>query len=113
MSEIVTDKSIYFTTRPVFSKSRSISYWPLYSSGIFDGKFQEEVGQGAFGTVISGEWEGKNAAFKFVEIKSAGEIVSTRIFGELPKVLNESLDEIKSMLTTKGSRILRYYGHYR
>ena len=40
-----------------------------YSRGVFNGNFQREIGRGAFGTVLKGEWEGMDAAFKFVEIK--------------------------------------------
>ena len=63
------EESFYFTTQPISNESGNITYQSSYSRGVFDGKFQEEIGRGAFGTVFKGEWEGKDAAFKFVEIK--------------------------------------------
>ena len=113
LSNLPTQKSIYFTTRPLEgndeSKNEFLDPW-FYRTGVFDGKFGSVIGQGASGTVISGEWYGKKAAFKFVEIgiqKWQSQVPDSL------KTLNGKLSEMTSIQATKGSKILPFYGHYR
>ena len=81
LSNLPTQKSIFFTIRPLESNDKSkvdfLNPW-FYRTGVFDGKFGSVIGQGASGTVISGEWYGKRAAFKFVDI-------GTQKFQQVPK----------------------------
>ena len=82
----------------------------FYRNGVFDGKFESAIGQGASGRVISGEWYGKKAAFKFVEIVKQKE---QKYVDEGLKSLDEKLSEMTSIQATKGSKIVQFYGHYR
>ena len=77
---------------------------------MFDGKFNTLIGQGATGTVISGEWFGKKAAFKFVEI---GNEKSQSYTEDGLKTLDDKLSEMISIQSTTGSKIVNFYGHYR
>ena len=61
-------KSIFFKIRPFAYGAEFPDPW-YYKTGIFDGKFASVIGHGASGIVLSGEWFGKQAAFKFVEIR--------------------------------------------
>ena len=113
LSNLPSQKSIYFTTRPLsdeFKDQNGFTQQWFYKTGIFDGKFDSVVGIGAAGTVISGEWFGKKAAFKFVEI-------GTQKWQETVKkslqVLNKKLSEMTSIQSTVGSKIVPFYGHYR
>ena len=113
LSNLPTEKSIYFTIRPIFDKfeckTSFLDPW-FYKTGIFDGKFNSVIGMGASGTVLSGEWCGEKAAFKFVDI---GDQEHLEYASDNLKVLNEKLSEMTSIQETKGSRILSFYGHYR
>ena len=82
----------------------------FYKTGVFDGKFVSLIGQGSSGTVISGEWAGKKAAFKFVEVGSQqwGQRSS-----DLLETLGEKPSEMTSTQATKGSKIVSFYAHYR
>ena len=112
LSNLPTQRSIYFTTRPIECDNGSNDFldpW-FYRSGVFDGKFRSVVGQGSSGIVISGEWFGKKAAFKFVEI---GTQKLEKTIPECLKSLDETLSEMNSLQATKGSKIVQFYGHYR
>ena len=112
LSNLPTQKSIYYTTRPLKgneSKNDFLDPW-FYRTGVFDGKFDAVIGQGASGTVISGEWYGKKAAFKFVKIENQGE---QKTVPDSMKALNKKLSEMTSIEATKGSKIVEFYGHYR
>ena len=82
----------------------------FYRTGVFDGKLGSVIGQGASGTVISGEWYGKKAAFKFVDIGTQQETTMT---SDALKSLDKKLSEMTSIQATKGSKIVEFYGHYR
>ena len=108
-----TQKSVFFITRPLEGNDESkfdfLDPW-FYRTGVFDGKFGSVIGQGASGVVISGEWYGKKAAFKFVEI---GKQKFQQYTGDALKSLDEQLSEMISIQRTKGSKIVRFYAHYR
>ena len=113
LSNLPNQKSVHFTTRSLPDEFKGQSAFPgpwFYKTGIFDGKFVRVIGQGATGTVISGEWFGNKAAFKFVE-------TGTQEFQEHIedglKTLNENLTEMLSIQETVGSKIVSFYGHYR
>ena len=113
LSNLPTQKSIYFITRPLKgndgSKVDFLDPW-FYRTGVFDGKFDSVIGQGASGTVISGDWYGKKAAYKFVEI---GKQKFEDNVPDALKSLDEKLSEMTSIQATKGSKIVSFYGHYR
>ena len=111
LSNLPTQKSVYFTTRHIEGKeNRSFPDPWFYQNGVFDGKFDSVIGQGASGTVISGQWFGKKAAFKFIEVKSQK---WHKLTEDTLKSLNEQLSEMISIQRTAGSNIVSFYGHYR
>ena len=113
LSNLPTQKSVFFTVRSLGNNDESkvdfLDPW-FYRTGVFDGKFGSVIGQGASGTVISGEWYGKKAAFKFVEIGSHGKQNNVN---DALKSLDEKLSEMTSIQATKGSKIVHFYAHYR
>ena len=113
LSNLPTQKSIFFTIRPLESNDKSkvdfLNPW-FYRTGVFDGKFGSVIGQGASGTVISGEWYGKKAAFKFVEI---GVQKWHKNVEDTLKSLDDKLSEMTSIQATKGTVIVQFYAHYR
>ena len=113
LSNLPNQKSVYFTIRSLpneLKEQNAFSDPWFYKTGIFDGKFVRVIGQGATGRVISGEWFGKKAAFKFVEI-------GTQKFQEEVadglKTLNEKLTEMLSIQAIVGTKIVSFNGHYR
>ena len=113
LSNLPCQKSIYFTTRPLpdeFKQQNEFHDPWFYTTGIFDGKYNSVIGQGAAGTVVSGEWFGKQAAFKFVEI---GAQKFQKEVSDSLKTLDEKLSEMISIQSTVGSKIVSFYGHYR
>ena len=68
--------------------------------------FDKVIGRGASGTVVNGQWFGKNAAFKFV-------IKRFSISDRTPEILYNRTPEVESMNRCSGSRILKLYGNYR
>ena len=118
LSNLPTKKSVYFTVRPLddeFQKeSGFLDPWS-YKTGVF-GSFDSVVGRGASGTVLSGDWFGKKAAFKFVEIEFGKFENLTEV--ALPienrlKILNEKLLAIMSTQESWGSKMVKFFGHYR
>ena len=113
LSNLPTKKSVFFTTRPFTDKFEEKSDfcdpW-FYRTGVFDGKFCSVVGQGASGIVVKGEWYGKKAAFKFVEI---GKQTFQKAANDSIKSLNEKLSEMITISEIAGSKIISFYGHYR
>ena len=111
LSNLPSQKSVYFTTRPFEGEFEGKTNFPdpwFYRTGVFDGKLNSVIGQGASGTVLSGDWFGKKAAFKFVEI-------GAQKFQEKNSLrnLDEKLSEMISIQSTRGSKIVSFYGHYR
>ena len=113
LSNLPCQKSVYFTTRSLPDQFKEESKFPdpwFYRTGVFNGKFVSVVGQGAAGIVISGEWFGKKAAFKFVEI---GAQKFQQTVPDTLKNLDRKLSEMTSIQSTAGSKIVAFYGHYR
>ena len=113
LSNLPSQKSVFFTTRPLPDEFKGQTEFPdpwFYKTGVFDGNFDSVVGQGATGTVISGEWFGKKAAFKFVEI--GNQKFQNQVAHGL-KTLNKKLSEMTSIQSAVGSKIVSFYGHYR
>ena len=113
LKNLPTTKSIYFLTRPLVGSDVTnadfCDPW-FYRNGVFDGKFDSAIGKGASGRVISGEWYGKKAAFKFVDIGNQKFQSKTK---DALKSLNENLSEMIKVQETKGSKIVQFFGHYR
>ena len=112
LSNLPTKKSIYFTIQPYIGgdKDKDVFLDPwFYRTGVY-GTFDSVIGQGASGIVLRGDWFGKRAAFKFVEI-------GTQNFPEDvedgSKVLSKKISEMTSIQSTEGSKILSFFGHFR
>ena len=111
LSNLPIPKSIYFCIRPHVEKTDFPEPW-YYKSGVFDGQFRSVLGKGASGTVLSGQWYGKKAAFKFVEIEVKEETAFS-LSSKVLKDLDDELLEMTSMEATQGSKIVSFYGHFR
>ena len=112
LSNLPNKKSIYFTIGSIHNdfknKANFFDPW-FYKTGIF-GKFNSIIGKGASGIVLSGEWFGRKAAFKFVDV---GYQKQTKMIADSLRIFNEKLSEMRSIQQTEGSKILSFYGHYR
>ena len=113
LSNLPSQKSVFFTTRPLPDEFKDQSIFPdpwFYETGVFDGKFDRVIGKGAAGTVVEGQWFGKKAAFKFVDI-------GTQQFQEKTadslETLEEKLSEMIAIQETSGAKIVSFFGHYR
>ena len=105
-------RSVYFTTQPLFGTNPGFLHPWFYKTGVFNGNFDLEkpLGEGSAGIVIKGEWAGKKAAFKFVDIGKQQQLGHAKYSLE---ILGKKLSEMNEIQSTKGSRILSFYGHYR
>ena len=113
LSSLPAKKSIFFTTRPFPDEFQQKNDFPdpwFYRTGVFDGKFRSVIGQGASGMVLDGEWYGKKAAFKFVEV---GTQKFQKFIKDSIKTLDEKLNEMTSTSAIVGTKIVSFYGHYR
>ena len=112
LSKLPKKKSVYFTIRPFLAEfgnnDEFLEPW-FHRTGIF-GKFDSVIGRGSSGVVLSGDWFGKRAAFKFVGI--GRETFKVKIEDGLD-LLNQKLSEMTMIQSTKGSKIIKFYGHYR
>ena len=103
-------KSVYFSIYPDESYPSKIQHAWYYVNGVFPANFEELIGNGSEGCVVSGKWMGVDAAFKFVEIKNQ----------KFQKKVNDALKDLKYRLTElnalkaiRGSIILQEFGHFR
>ena len=102
-------KSVYFSVYPDSSYPTEMQEAWFYTNGVFPGEFEEIIGKGGEGHVISGKWMGVGAAFKFIEIKNQK---FQEIVRKGQEDLKNRLTELNALKTTKGSCILREYGHF-
>ena len=63
-------KSVYFSVYPDSSYPMEMQEAWFYTNGVFPGEFEELIGKGGEGHVISGKWMAVDAAYKFIEIKN-------------------------------------------
>ena len=103
------EKSIYFSVQKFDDDKNLADPW-FYQSGIYKGSFDSKIGSGASGTVLRGKWNGKPAAFKFVPI---GEQKYQKMTEHALVTLNQKLEEMTSMKSISGSKMVRFFGHYR
>ena len=109
-----TEKSVYFTIQPFvadFQDNDDFDDPWFYQTGVF-GKFYSVIGQGASGIVLKGDWFGRRAAFKFVEIENKQNLHGKALKRSI-KQMTKKITEMTSIQSTKGSRIVTFYGHYR
>ena len=103
-------RSVYFSLYPDESFPSELQRAWYYSNGVFSGKYEEIIGKGGEGFVVSGQWMEVDAAYKFVEIKNQK---LEKTVGDGLKDLKLRLTELNALKEIKGSRILREYGHFR
>ena len=103
------EKSIYFSVKKIDDDITLADPW-FYQSGVYQGCFESKIGSGASGTVVRGKWNGKPAAYKFVSI---GEQKFQEKTKDALAPLNKKLDEMTSMKSISGSKMVRFFGHYR
>ena len=53
-----------------------------YTTGVYDAKYGRVIGMGGEGVVIQGEWNGRSAAYKFVEVKRLKKRLKKIFFAE-------------------------------
>ena len=90
-------KSVYFSIYPDESYPSDIQRAWYYSNGVFPGNFDELIGKGGEGYVVSGKWMGVDAAFKFAEIRD----------------LEMRLTQISALKAIKSPCIVVQLGHFR
>ena len=115
LSSLPTSKSIFFSIEPFecFCDTKCDSDLPnpwFYQNGVFNGQFDCRIGKGASGTVLHGFCHGVEAAFKFIDV---GEQKFKKKVQEHLVDLNRKLAEMKKVQTTIGSKIVKFYGHFR
>ena len=103
-------KSVYLSINPDRSYPSQLQDAWYYSNGIFPGNFEKRIGKGGEGVVLKGQWLGKDAAFKFIEIKDYKH--QEKPIDSL-KNLRKRLTEINTLKSIDGSCIIDPYGHYR
>ena len=81
-----------------------------YTTGVYDGKLGRVLGKGGEGKVIRGEWNGQQAAYKFVQIKREKQADN---YSQVMEDMNERLKEMTEMMATPGDAILPFIAHYR
>ena len=107
LKNVPSTKSVFFQIKK-FSTCNMDDPW-CYTTGVYDGKYGAIIGRGGEGTVIQGEWNGKPAAYKFVEmkgLKSAGYEIALND-------MKQRLKEMTEMMSTPGDSILPFRGHFR
>ena len=103
-------KSVYFSIYPDESYPSDIQRAWYYSNGVFPGNFDELIGKGGEGYVVSGKWMGVEAAFKFAEIRN--QKFSTKVVDGL-KDLEMRLTQISALKAIKSPCIVVQLGHFR
>ena len=100
-------KSIYYIVKKMNDFVPDQPYF--YNNGILPGTFDKLLGHGGEGSVVSGTWDNKKVAYKYVEIKF-GKIKS---FSDVQADLDKRLNEMTTINSTPGTAILDIIGHYR
>ena len=108
LNNLPSIKSVFFPIKK-FSTGNLGEPW-CYTTGVYDGKFGRVIGKGGEGTVIEGEWNGKPAAFKFVQIKG---LKMNKTYSDAMTDMNERLKEMTEMMATPGDAILPFKAHFR
>ena len=108
LKNIQSVKSVFFPIKK-FPTGNLGDSW-CYTTGVYDGKFGRVVGTGGEGVVIQGEWNGKPAAYKFVQMKGLAYSTNYDVsFNDM----SERLTEMTEMMETPGDTILTFEAHFR
>ena len=96
-------QSVYFQTAEF--KNKQFLSPMMYKAGVFPGNFKEVIGKGGEGTVIIGNWNGVESAFKFVRIYEQNEIDNQKEY-----YLSEIMANINKRLRTVKNDLLYFFG---
>ena len=115
LDNLPTQKSIFFPVKSFACCNKDCEFdlsesW-LYKNGTFPGQFEEILGQGASSIVLRGTFQHKKAAFKFVEIENQSN--SKKYVMDSMKELNKQLNDMTSIQSVNGNKIVQFYGHFR
>ena len=84
--------------------------WYYNNGKVWEFKTEDRIGEGAEGIVLSGQFHGREAAFKMVEIKN---LKTEKYAADAMNDLRTRLSEMHSLSKTNGQNILPFYGHIR
>ena len=115
LHNLPTQKSIFFPTQSFACCNKDCEFdlsepW-FYNDGTFPGHFEAVIGQGASSIVLRGTFQHKKAAFKFVEIENEPS-PKENVMGTLEE-LNKQLNDMTSIQSVSGNKIVQFYGHFR
>ena len=115
LDNLPTQKSIFFPTQSFACCNKECVFdlsepW-FYKTGTFPGQFEAIIGQGASSIVLRGTFQHKQAAFKFVEIENEPSL-KENVMGTLEE-LNKQLNDMTSIQSVSGNKIVQFYGHFR
>ena len=115
LDNLPTQKSVFFPVQSFACCNDQCEFdlsdsW-YYKTGTFPGKFEKVIGRGASSTVLSGTFQHKKAAFKFVEIETKKNPKAQ--IGDRINYLNKQLNDMTSIQSVVGNEIAQFYGHFR
>ena len=115
LDNLPTLKSIFFPIQPFACCNKECVFdlsepW-FYKNGTFPGQFEEIIGNGASSIVLRGTFQHKKAAFKFVETQKDHQ--KRLLVGDSLKDLNKQLNDMTSIQSVYGNKIVQFYGHFR
>ena len=108
LKNVPSVKSVFYPIKN-FSSGNLGDPW-YYKTGVYDGKYGQVIGKGGEGIVIRGEWNGEQAAYKFVQIKG---LKFGKNYDEVMADVNKRLKEMTEMMATPGDAILPFEAHFR
>ena len=108
LDNITPLKSVHFIIKTISSNVAGDPW--RYQNGIYNATFTDVIGQGGEGSVLGGELNGVEVAFKFVKI---GKIKYTEDIEVALADLDTRLSEMSTMNDVADSCALKILGHYR
>ena len=115
LDNLPTQKSIFFPIQPFTCCNEECEFdlsepW-FYKNRTFPGQFEAVIGQGASSIVLRGIFQHKKAAFKFVETEKEHQWRDQVSDGL--KDLSKQLNDMTSIQSVSGNKIVQFYGHFR
>ena len=111
LKRLPTLKSVYFTVQTTENCTFDLREPWFYKTGVFPGDFDKVVGHGATAIVLHGQFQGNEAAFKFVDVEKH-EKFPTYIHENVNQ-LNKKLNEMQAVQKTRGEKKIAFFGHFR
>ena len=115
LDNLPTQKSIFFPVQSFACCNKKcdsdLSEPWFYKTGTFPGKYKKVIGKGASSTVLRGIFQRKESAFKFVEIVNEKNPKDDMMYNI--NYLNKQLNDMTSVQSVSGNKIVQFYGHFR